>query len=268
MLLPIVIALIFGAASSIFAMFGLGGGLFYAPTLVLLGLPPSAAAFISLVAITSTSIAAFTVYKKAEKVSWKLAAVVDPPTDIMAFIGGIYAYLIEREAALLILVAVMLIAGWLMLKPTPSSRSTPSWLSHFNIVIKHGDQKFIVNLPITVAVTAAIGFAAGAVGITGGVFKVPLMVLLCGVPIDIAVATSSFMVLLTAIFGLAGHLSAQAAFSAEAPWLLIATAAAATFLGGALGALKAVKVEKTKLRKGYSILMFGLAFFIILKELL
>jgi uncharacterized membrane protein YfcA len=45
----------------------------------------------------------------------------------------------------------------------------------------------------------------GMLGITGGIIKLPIMVLLCGVPMDIAVATSTVMVAVTALSGLTGH---------------------------------------------------------------
>ena len=46
--------------------------------------------------------------------------------------------------------------------------------------------------------TAGIGILSGMLGITGGVIKLPLMVLFCGVPMEIAVATSTVMVAATA----------------------------------------------------------------------
>lgn len=73
---------------------------------------------------------------------------------------------------------------------------------------RFANDEYVVNLWLAIPITAATGLVAGAVGISGGSFKIPLMVLLCGVPMRIAVGTSSAMVALTALMGLLGHTSA------------------------------------------------------------
>jgi len=69
-------------------------------------------------------------------------------------------------------------------------------------------RNYRVNLLLILPVTAGIGVLSGMLGITGGVIKLPLMVLFCGVPMDIAIATSTVMVAVTALFGLGGHVMA------------------------------------------------------------
>jgi len=61
----------------------------------------------------------------------------------------------------------------------------------------------IVFIPIVIIT----GFVAGMVGISGGSFLVPLMVLAVGVPMQIAIGTSTTLVLITATAGFLGHLS-------------------------------------------------------------
>lgn len=39
---------------------------------------------------------------------------------------------------------------------------------------RYGDQEYVVNLWLAIPITAAVGLVAGAVGISGGSFKVPL----------------------------------------------------------------------------------------------
>ena len=53
--------------------------------------------------------------------------------------------------------------------------------------------------------TSAAGFLSGMIGISGGVFKLPAMVLIGHIPMRIAVGTSSLMVAITATAGLCGH---------------------------------------------------------------
>ena len=54
------------------------------------------------------------------------------------------------------------------------------------------------NLPGGLGVSFAAGGVSGLLGIGGGVFKVPALHLLCGVPMKAAAATSNFMIGVTA----------------------------------------------------------------------
>jgi len=67
MLVPI-LAILFLASSMIFAMLGLGGGLFYTPILVLAGLPITTAALTSLASIVATSSGALIIYRRAGRI--------------------------------------------------------------------------------------------------------------------------------------------------------------------------------------------------------
>jgi uncharacterized membrane protein YfcA len=60
---------------------------------------------------------------------------------------------------------------------------------------------------LVIPVMLLVGMLTSMVGIGGGVLEVPLMVLLFGVPMSIAVGSSAFMVRLTATAGLLGHAS-------------------------------------------------------------
>jgi len=253
-----VYAIFFFVISSVFSMFGLGGGLVYVPLLVLGGYPIKAASVVSLFAITLASLSAFTIFFKSGKFDWKLAAIIDPPTDVMAFIGGYYANFFDEYFLNLSLVAIVLLAGVLMVKPLKrggfkSGRFT--WRRKFK------NENYVVNIPLACAMTGFIGFFAGMVGVTGGVFKVPIMVLLCGVPMEIAVGTSSGMVFLTALFGLMGHLAA----AREVDWLAATSIGIACLIGGILGAKISLKAGREKLRFFYGILMLALAVLVTLR---
>jgi len=71
---------------------------------------------------------------------------------------------------------------------------------------KFGEEEYSVNLLIGLPLTALAGLMAGLLEIGGGIIKVPLMVLLLGVPMKIAVGISCFMVGITALFGFWGAL--------------------------------------------------------------
>lgn len=55
-----------------------------------------------------------------------------------------------------------------------------------------------INMFVFIPIVLITGFVSGMVGISGGSFLVPLMVLAVGVPMRIAVGTSTTLVIITA----------------------------------------------------------------------
>jgi len=234
------------AISAVMSMTGRGGGNFYVPVLVAFGLPMLQAATIGQCILVSTALAAALVFHKNKTIDWKLALVIDPPTDVMAAVGGYCAHLLPggHLALKLLLAGLLMLAGFFMLrtvkeKPLGYHRRFGLWRRRF------GDHEYVVNLWLAIPVAAATGLVAGMVGISGGSFKIPLMVLACGVPMRVAVGTSSAMVAATAFMGLLGH-SAAGDFNAAWAIPMSIVAVAGGFLGGAFslminpGALKRV----------------------------
>lgn len=86
------------------------------------------------------------------------------------------------------------------------------------------------------------------VGISGGSFKIPLMVLLCGVPMKIAVGTSSLMVGLTALMGFLGH-----SIAGHFDWRIALPVAIAGLLGGVVGGKISVQIPANKLKRIFGI---------------
>jgi uncharacterized membrane protein YfcA len=251
----LVLMLVFLLVSILFSMLGLGGGILYVPILIFAGFGMAQAPGISLILIMATSLAALFTYSRNRKVDWKLAMVIDPPTDIMAFIGG-YCSALSPEAVLRsMLVIVLLIAGTLMLRNTSTGNVPDSvdnrwwrWQRNFN------GEHYSVNLPLVLMTTALIGLISGMLGITGGIIKLPIMVLLCGVPMDIAVATSTVMVAATAISGLLGH-----AMNGQVDWKVGLLLAGAAVVGGFLGSRISVSMDKSRLRRWFGIVVYMVA---------
>ena len=198
----IALLLILGLAA-LMTMTGRGGGNFYVPLLVACGAPKHEAATSGQFILVATASAAALLFHKHRTVDWKLALVIDPPTDVMALFGGYLSAYVGGMELKLVMAGLLAVAGFCMfLKLVDRSGPQPKWFGFWRR--KFGDEEYTVNLWLALPVTAATGLAAGAVGISGGSFKVPLMVLACGVPMRVAVGTSSVMVAATAAMGLAG----------------------------------------------------------------
>ncbi|MDY0235112.1 MAG: sulfite exporter TauE/SafE family protein [Gudongella sp.] len=224
------------------SMVGKGGGNFYVLVMVLAGVSMHNAATTSQLIMMGTSITSMIIFNKNKKVDWKLALIIDPPTDIMAFVGGYFAGNIEGTTLKLMFAILLVIISIFMFipikeKPLKQTDKFGYWNRTF------GKYKYTVNLWITLPITAIVGFFAGAIGISGGAFKIPLMVMLCGIPMEIAIGTSSAMVAATAFMGFLGH-SINGDFN---PQLAIPLTVVAV-IGGLIGSKYAIKSKPKNLK--------------------
>jgi len=256
----IVIIVIFIIAV-LMTMTGRGGGNFYVLALVAVGYSIHQAATTGQFILMLTAIAGMLVFHKHKLVDWKLALVIDPPTDIMAFVGGYFSDYASGISLKFVLAGLLVFAGFFMLlrvKDKPILRQKRFGYWHR----KYGNYEYVVNLWLAIPITAAVGLAAGAVGISGGSFKVPLMVLLCGVPMRIAVGTSSAMVAATALMGFVGH-TANGHFD---PHGAIPIACVAV-LGGIIGGKFAMKTNPKKLKMVFAYTTFAAAIFMVINAI-
>ncbi|MFA7109627.1 MAG: sulfite exporter TauE/SafE family protein [Sphaerochaetaceae bacterium] len=229
------------------SMVGKGGGNFYVLVMVLAGVSMYNAATTSQLIMMGTSITSMLIFNKYKKVDWKLALIIDPPTDIMAFVGGYFAKNIESTTLKLMFAILLVIISIFMFIPVKEKKlEQKKKFGYFNRTF--GEYKYSVNLWITLPITAAVGFFAGAIGISGGAFKIPLMVMLCGIPMEIAVGTSSAMVAATALMGFIGH-SLNGDFN---PQLAIPLTIVA-IVGGLIGSKYALKSKPKNLKKIFAV---------------
>lgn len=225
------------------AMVGKGGGNFYVLVMVIAGISMTNAATTSQLIMMATALTSMLIFHKSKRVDWKLALIIDPPTDIMAFVGGYFASSFQATTLKIMFASVLIIISIFMFipvkeKPTSQSNKKGYWNRTFN------GYKYSVNLWIMLPLTATVGFFAGALGISGGAFKIPLMVMLCGVPMEIAVGTSSAMVAATALMGFIGH-NINGGFN---PTLAIPLAIIAV-AGGIIGSKFALKSKPKNLKQ-------------------
>jgi len=241
---------------------GRGGGNFYVPVLVAAGEPMHGAATSGQFILMAAAFTAMLVFQKHKKVDWKLALVIDPPTDIMAFVGGYFSYLVSGVALKFVLSGLLVVAGFCMLlkihdRAIRGRNAFGFWHRKF------GESEYVVNLWLAIPITAAAGLAAGAVGISGGSFKVPLMVLLCGVPMGVAVGTSSAMVAVTALMGFLGHATAgHFEFASALP------VAGVAVVGSLIGAKLALKTKPKTLKTIFAFTTLAAAAFMTVNALL
>jgi uncharacterized membrane protein YfcA len=258
----IIIAFIIFALAVLMIMTGRGGGNFYVLTLVIAGIPMHEAAASGQFILFATALAAMFIFNRNRIVAWPIAIFIGATTSTMAFAGGYFSGIFSGVTLKFIFSGLLVCAGFLMLLPAAdrSVSGTEKRLGFF--WLKWKKEEFKINIWIALPATLAAGFGAGMVGVSGGSFLVPLMVLACRVPMRIAVATASAMVAATAFMGFVGHFI-QGHFKVS--WAV--PMAFAAVLGGIIGGKIALKTKAKYLKKLFAYTTLAAAIFMVINAL-
>jgi len=239
-------------------MVGKGGGNFYVVILAMANIPMREAATTGQFILFSSSVAAMIIFQKNKSVSWMLALLIGTFTALSALGGGYFSYLFSGFSLKLIFAVMLFIAGIIMLIPVSENKAVTK-NKHTGIInIKSGDKIYSVNLWHALPITILTGFGSGMVGVSGGSFLVPLMVLACGVPMHIAVGTASTLIAATAFMGFTGH-ALQGDFN---PHYAIPLAFV-TIIGGIIGGKFSLKSKPKNLKKLFAYTNWIAALFMI-----
>jgi len=194
------------------AMLGMGGGTIMVPLLIfLLKVPIHIASGASIIAVVATSSAAAVSYVKEEMTNMRLGMFLELATTIGA-VSGAFLISVMSEAALRTIFGLSLLyaAGTMFLQSRKMERS---WAQKPNDAIAErlqlGGNYFdsarnetitygVSNTPVTFIISYVAGIVSGLLGIGGGGIKVPAMNAVAGIPMKVAVATSNFMIGVTA----------------------------------------------------------------------
>ncbi len=252
---------IFIVAASM-TMVGKGGGNFYVVILTISGIPMHEAAATGQFILFSASVAAMMIFQKNKSISWTLALLTGSLTAVAALCGGYFSHLFSGFMLKLIFAFMLFAAGILMLIPVSAKGSSIGNNKFGRIKIRSGQDIFRVNLFIALPITVLTGFGAGMVGVSGGSFLVPLMVLACGVSMHTAVGTASALIATTALMGCIGH-AVQGDFNPS--WAV--PLAAVTIMGGILGGKFALKSKPDYLKKLFAYTNWIAAFFMLFNAL-
>ncbi len=251
------------AVAVVFTMLGQGGGTLYTPLQVWMGIGFHEAATTSLFLIMVTSVAASIVFAKAKRIDWPLALAMETVTTAGGFLGGLGSGLLSGGTLSLIFAVVIGGAAVFMIRPmkerAPCANGRGGFLAWGRTL---GEQSYCVNMALALPLSFLAGALSGMVGVGGGIINVTLMVLVLGVPMDIAVASSALMVGLTASGGFAGHLL-HGCWDSKLSLVL----AAAVFIGGQIGSRLTVRLDKRKLKVGFGWFLLVIAATMVFKAL-
>jgi len=213
------IILAFFMVAVFYSMAGFGGGSSYAALLLILGMSHTEIPKVSLVMNIAVAGTAFYVYFRGGHFHLKKILPYLVASLPMAFVGANIP--VSRELFCGLLGVTLLVAStrlFLVFKTPSLGTSSFSW-------------------KICLVVGAILGLLSGVVGIGGGIFLSPFLVLTRQASIKEASAQASFFIVLNSISGLLGHVG-QGAFPLETLLLLVPVVWIGGQIGSRLGAFR------------------------------
>jgi len=229
-------------------LLGGGGAILSVPILVyILHVPVKSAVPTSLVVVGLTSLVGVLRHHRAGNVNARAALAFGPAAALGSLVGSRLALLLDGRLQLAIFAVVLLVAAFRMLQAV-----------HVEEAAGPPPAK---PLPILMAIGASVGLLTALVGVGGGFLYVPALTLLAGLDMKHAVGTSLALITISCAAGLAGYMG-----QVHLDWTLIAIFTGLAFVGVGIGSALVSKVDATRLRHGFAILMLVMGVLVLVRR--
>ena len=184
------------------ALVGIGGGMIMVPLFMLTMMAPNVATFenfqqvigTSLFGVLLNALSGTWAYIRQHKVMFRAAVPFALATVPGAFMGSYITDYFTGHSFSLIFGSALCILAILMYSKSKSKKANVSSVN-FSVETAH------FNVLLGVALSFIVGFLSSILGIGGGVIHVPMMVFILGFPAHIAVATSTFILMVSSCVG-------------------------------------------------------------------
>jgi uncharacterized membrane protein YfcA len=271
-LAKLVLLFVLGAgAGALGAWIGIGGGVVLVPALVLgFGIDMKAAIATSLVAVIVTSTAAGSVYVGRGLTNTRLAIALEIATTLGGVAGSLIALAVPSRVLAGVFAVVMAVTAALTFRkshaaihrpvdPTAGEEQAGEEAgrlagTYFDErrggLVAYRARRFWAGS----AVALLAGSVSGLLGVGGGFLKVPAMNLAMDVPIKVAVATSNFMIGVTAAASVFTYFGRGWVYP-----LLTAPVALGVLAGALVGTVRSGRAEPNRLRAVLAIVLILVA---------
>ena len=260
--------LVIFSVAVVLSIFGKGGGEFYVPLLLTLGLPFQSAAGASLLCLIFSGTAMIIVYHtRTKNIDWPLAIALFSTAGSASFLGGYFSGGVPVVYLKLTFATVLLVAAALMYMKKEDFLNTGP-LSAGNCSQPYlwfrsgGEGDYCVNLLAVLPLVGIVGFLAGMVGISGGGLIVPILIILSRVPLRTAFSTNSVLVLLTSATAIIGKSA-----SIGMDFSLAIPLASAAFLGAIIGATLSKRIDLRHLQRYFVVVLVVAAVWMIYRAM-
>ena len=190
---------------------GAGGSILVVPILVyLFGVAPSMATGYSLAIVGTTALAGAVEYLRRGQSDPRMALVFGLPAIVAVYLTRRFffpaipdpvfetaSFVLSKDAGVMILFAAFMLAAALSMM---RSGREP--------VEEEAPPKTTINYPLIVLVGFAVGVFTGMVGAGGGFMILPVLVLLGGLPMKVAIGTDLLIIAAKSLLGFVGEMQA------------------------------------------------------------
>jgi len=226
-------------------LLGSGGSILTVPVLVyLLGQDEKVAIAGSLFIVGSIALAGSLQFVRAGFISWRTVAIFGLPGMAGTWLGAAIAAYVSGLTQLALFAVVMLLASFLMLRPIRLTDAEPEPRALWKIA---GDG-------------LVVGVITGLVGVGGGFLIVPALVLLGGLSMHHAVATSLVIIALKSYSGFYKYLDVLDKQELSLDWPVLWLVTLLGIAGSIVGSRLARKVHQDRLKRwfGYFLIVMGI----------
>lgn len=237
----------FGIGLSLGLMGG-GGSLLTVPALVyLVGQTPQAAVTTSLAIVGANSLMGASFHRAQGTLNWKVALSFGGAGMIVSYLAAGLSTMMPEPMLLIAFAIVMLLVGSLMLARAD-----------------RGSSEFFLArpLPVIIASGAGVGMMTGILGVGGGFLVVPALVMLVGLPMQMAVGTSLIIIAMNSLAGFLGH-AGDGSFNITLTVIFTIAGLIGTFAGARLSK----RLPAEKLQKVFALFVIALALFLLYDNL-
>ena len=258
------------SATAAFSAIGLAGGAIVSPVLILvLGLKPRIAVGTTVVGVFAAVLSASLAYLRQKRVNVKLALLFDALDVVGVALGAYLTTVLRPELLASILGAFLVSSGtrimakaMLELRRKEPARGGGS-LVECGAVGQESPSYRLGAREFAIAVLGSLfsGLASGLLGLGGGVVDLSLM-LLMGVPMEVAAPTAMFGMLITRGSSVVAHVL-MGNVRAE----LAIPLAAGAFIGGQVGPRLFKRARPEHLKLAFSCITLALGTFLLLRSL-
>jgi len=245
--IPLELVLGFGIGLSL-GLLGGGGSILTVPALVyLVGQTPQAAVTTSLAIVGTNSLMGAMFHRAQGTLNWKVALTFGSAGMLVSYLSANLSKHLS-PSILLVAFAMLMLAIGVML-----------FLHHSG-----GVDVSQVSKPLVVILGsgASVGLLTGVLGVGGGFLVVPALVMLVGLPVQVAVGTSLIVIAMNSVAGFIGHVGSG---SFDLVMMLVFTSAGlvGTFAGTKLSS----RMSSSKLQKVFAVFVIILALFLLADNL-
>ena len=226
-------------------LLGSGGSILTVPVLVyLVGQDEKVAIAGSLFIVGSIALAGSLQFIRAGFINWRSVAIFGLPGMAGTYIGAAIAAYVSGLTQLALFAVVMLLASYLMLRPIKLSGGNHAPRAMWKIA---GDG-------------LVVGIVTGLVGVGGGFLIVPALVLLGGLSMHHAVATSLVIIALKSFSGFYKYLDVLSEQDLSLDWPVLWLVTLLGVAGSIVGSRLARRIHQDRLKRwfGYFLIVMGI----------